>query len=98
MEPDSTFQDDGEIEQPSEDEYANQSRQSKRRRRDEDAEDGEPDTFVHNMHPRDPGHFFKLSAALKILMSLKLTDDDISTADRLLREYCLELVEVCVVS
>lgn len=88
------IQDDGEVEDPCDDEYVEQAHPSKRHRGDEDADEADADPAVHNMHPRDPGHFFKLSAALKILMSLKLTDMDIETADRLLREYCLELVEV----
>jgi hypothetical protein len=47
------------------------------------------------LHPRDPGNFLKLCAALKIFASRKITESQIEEADGLIREYCLELVEVC---
>lgn len=87
--------DDGEKEIPSEDEFDERAEASKRSRRDEDDDDDEPEPVYPNLHPRDPGNFFKLSAALKLLLGRKITDMDIDTADALLREYCVELMEVC---
>jgi hypothetical protein len=69
---DTLILDNGKINHPSDDEYAEQTHPSKRRCQDEDAEEVDPNPAVHNMHPCNPGHFFKLSPALKILMSLKL--------------------------
>lgn len=46
------------------------------------------------LHPDDPDNFVKLSTALRLLLSRELEEDDIETADELLREYCTELIEV----
>lgn len=81
----------------SDDEYADCHQPAKRRRvQDVDANDDEEedDPNLPNLHPRDPSNFFKLSAALRLLLSHKITDGDIDQADKLLREYCLELSEV----
>jgi hypothetical protein len=96
-EPDSApVLDDGEMEIPSEDEFDERAEASKRTCwHDEDNEDEEPEPVYPNLHPQDPSNFFKLSAALKLLLARKITDSDIDTADALLREYCTELMEVC---
>jgi hypothetical protein len=47
-----------------------------------------------SLHPDDPQNFLKLSNALIILMKKTLTTEDISTADKLLHEYCVELITV----
>jgi hypothetical protein len=53
----------------------------------------QPDKFL--LHPSDPSNFLKLCAAIRILLRRRLTDPDIDHADRLLREYCTELISVC---
>ena len=47
------------------------------------------------LHPDDPRNFLKLCSALRILIQRHLTDSNIKEADRLLREYCTELIPVC---
>ena len=46
------------------------------------------------LNPDDPCNFLKLCSALRILIRQHLTDLDIDQADRLLREYCTELILV----
>lgn len=46
------------------------------------------------LHPDDIENFMKLSKALQLLLSGRITDEQIKEADTLLREYCAELVEV----
>ena len=62
---------------------------------DEDAIDaGVPqDKFL--LHRSDPNNFLKLCAAIRILLRRRLTDPEIDHADRLIREYCTELISVC---
>jgi hypothetical protein len=59
----------------------------------EDIEDDE-DT-PSGLHPDDPGNFLKLCQALRLLISRRITDQQINQADELLRSYCLELIKVC---
>lgn len=93
--------DDGEIEEDSENEYSRASGPRKRRRQgnpddgDEDEDEREDERALPNLTHKDPANFFKLSAALKIILAHRLNDADIDAADTLLREYCLELMEVC---
>jgi hypothetical protein len=47
-----------------------------------------------NLHPDDPANFSKLIMAIKLLLSTPVTDAQLAEGDRLLREYCWELVEV----
>jgi hypothetical protein len=47
-----------------------------------------------NLHPDDPTNFAKLIMAIKLLLSNPVTDEQLDEGDRLLREYCWELVEV----
>lgn len=47
------------------------------------------------LHPRDLDNVEKLCAALKIFLSKTLSKAQVEDADRLLREYCTELLEVC---
>ena len=71
---------------------------SKRRRKvkNTNAEDEAQDAATpSHLHPRDPGNFLKLGTALKIFASCKITESQIEEADSLIREYCLELIEVC---
>ena len=49
------------------------------------------------LHPDDPANFLKLCMALRILVKHTLLDHDISEADRLLREYCTELIQVSTI-
>lgn len=54
-------------------------------------------TTPSNLHPNDPGNFLKLCAALKILVSRRLiTEEGLNEADELIRQYGLELIEVCL--
>jgi len=46
------------------------------------------------LNPKDPANFLKLVSALNILLSDTLTDKEIDTADDLVREYNIELIEV----
>jgi hypothetical protein len=46
------------------------------------------------LHPNDPSNFLKLCAAICILLRRQFTDFEIDDADRLLREYCTELISV----
>jgi hypothetical protein len=47
-----------------------------------------------SLHPDDPKNFLKLCCALRIFVRRRPTDADIDRADRLLREYCMELITV----
>jgi hypothetical protein len=47
-----------------------------------------------NLHPDDPHNLLKLSAALKTLIGREILEADLVEADKLLREYTSELVDV----
>lgn len=47
-----------------------------------------------SLHADDPRNFLKLCSALRILIRRCITESDIDQADRLLREYCTELISV----
>ena len=47
------------------------------------------------LHPSNPTNFLKLCTAIRILLHHQLTDANIDYADRLIREYCTELILVC---
>lgn len=51
-------------------------------------------TLPSLLHPQDVSNFLKLSTALRILLSGSITEDQLVEADRLIREYCTELLEV----
>jgi hypothetical protein len=46
------------------------------------------------LHVDDPNNFLKLCAAIRILLRHQLTDANIDRAERLIREYCTELISV----
>jgi hypothetical protein len=46
------------------------------------------------MHADDPLNFLKLSASLRLLMKHRISDNDISQANQLIREYGTELITV----
>ncbi len=48
-----------------------------------------------NLHERDVSNFLKLAEALTLYLSEELTEADVEMADKLLRQYCTELLEVC---
>ena len=52
------------------------------------------DNLKPALHPDDPANFLKLCMALCILIKHMLLDCNIVGADRLLREYCTELIRV----
>ena len=47
------------------------------------------------LHPNDPKNFLKLCTAIRILLHRRFTDSNINHVDRLIREYCAELIPVC---
>ncbi|OSD01435.1 hypothetical protein PYCCODRAFT_1425928 [Trametes coccinea BRFM310] len=47
------------------------------------------------LHERDLQTFLKLCTALRLFLSDSITEAQLQQADKLLREYCVELVEVC---
>ena len=49
-----------------------------------------------SLHPDDPKNFLKLCSAIRLLIRRRLIDHDIDRADALLRDYCAELIPVCV--
>jgi hypothetical protein len=74
-----------------------QQRRRKRQKQNTEADDELRDnSSAPNLHPDDPGNFLKLCTAVKILVSRTISETDLSLADKLLREYCSELVEVSI--
>ncbi|KAF7377085.1 hypothetical protein MSAN_00127100 [Mycena sanguinolenta] len=65
------------------------------RNNDEDSDDEELEErearAPPNLHPDDPPNFFKLSAAVKLLLAHPITDSQIDEAEKLLRSYLPEL-------
>ncbi|THU96176.1 hypothetical protein K435DRAFT_819510 [Dendrothele bispora CBS 962.96] len=59
----------------------------------DDDDDGESRT-APKLHPEDPANFFKLSSALKLLLSRKLYSSDILEFERLIRDYNCELIRL----
>lgn len=47
-----------------------------------------------SLHPDDPANFLKLCAALRILVQHHINDQQIDTAEQLIREYGAELIKV----
>ncbi|KAI0027268.1 hypothetical protein K488DRAFT_74674, partial [Vararia minispora EC-137] len=60
---------------------------------DKDNEEGDTNRGPR-LHPDDPGNFFKLSAALNLLLALTIDDASIDEAAALLRDYCIELIHL----
>ncbi|KAL7278657.1 hypothetical protein ACG7TL_007658 [Trametes sanguinea] len=58
---------------------------------EDDEEDGPHDTYLHE---RDLATFLKLCRALRIFLSDSISDEQLTLADQLIREYCQELVEL----
>ena len=61
---------------------------------DEDVLDPDLALDKFSLHLDDPKNFLKLCCVLHILVRHCPTDADIDRADRLLREYCTELITV----
>ncbi|KAJ7799473.1 hypothetical protein B0H14DRAFT_3787754 [Mycena olivaceomarginata] len=82
------------------DEYGINPTQSRRRKRPRkpqstEAEDEARDSNTPvNPHPDDPANFLKLCTAIKSYVRESITEDELVLADKLYREYCLELVEL----
>ncbi|THU88212.1 hypothetical protein K435DRAFT_680238 [Dendrothele bispora CBS 962.96] len=53
-----------------------------------------PDSPVSNLHPNDPANFLKLATALVLFTARSLNDEEVERADILIREYCVELIEL----
>lgn len=47
-----------------------------------------------NLHPDDPANFYKLSQALRLILSRTIKRSEINEADQLLRAYCGGLLKV----
>ncbi|KAI5988503.1 hypothetical protein EDC04DRAFT_2614528 [Pisolithus marmoratus] len=46
------------------------------------------------LHPNDLSNFLKLCATIHLLIKNTITDQEVSSADTLLREYCTELIQL----
>lgn len=68
----------------------------KRKRQEAPEDDAEVEDLPSTLHPDDPANFLKLCEAIRVLLSPTLTDADINKSDGLLREYCTELITVCM--
>lgn len=92
--------DAGALEDDNDDDYGLNPTQQRRRKRKKttmtNTEEEEHDnTAPPNLHPDDPANFLKLCAALKILVSPRaITEEELTLADNLIREYGLELTTV----
>ena len=76
------------------DDHSDSAPQSSKRRRRNGANNDPTSTRPSNLHPDNPANFLKLCMALKLLVSRKITDDQIEQASQLLRSYCQEVVNV----
>jgi hypothetical protein len=103
IDPNDTALDAGAHDDSDDDSYGlNPTQQKKRKRQqqqDKEANSVEEDeardnATPSNLHPDDPKNFLKLSSALKVLVAREITEVDLTESDRLIREYCQELVEV----
>lgn len=67
---------------------------------DDDAWVDEPEeddsAIPSSLHPADLRNFLKLCAALRIFLSEKISEAQLIEGDRLIREYCQELLVVCL--
>ncbi|KAI0633856.1 hypothetical protein C8Q77DRAFT_1157997 [Trametes polyzona] len=59
-----------------------------------DEADGEDSSQRSNLHIRDLCTFLKLCTALRLFLSDVITEEQLSRADTLIREYCQEIVEL----
>lgn len=75
---------------------AGSSKRKRKSKASENVSDDEDDDLPSCLHPDDPENFLKLCRALRILVSRRVTDEEIDEADKLMREYCTELIEVSV--
>ncbi|KAK0432003.1 hypothetical protein EV421DRAFT_1911298 [Armillaria borealis] len=85
--------DAGEIEGASKDEYDEEIPPKHLRTGDPNSEN-DADPALPNIHPNDPANFFKLSAALQLILAQKTCNQDIEEADVLLQQYDLELISL----
>ncbi|PIL33759.1 hypothetical protein GSI_04384 [Ganoderma sinense ZZ0214-1] len=60
----------------------------------EDDDDNASTMSTNGLHPRDLDVFLKLCSALTQFLANELTTQNVEDADRLLREYCIELLEI----
>ncbi|KAJ7277643.1 hypothetical protein C8J57DRAFT_173563 [Mycena rebaudengoi] len=88
--------DDGAVSSDDDDDYrTTQQRRRKRPKQDTNTQaddEARDNRSAPNLHPDDPGNFLKLCTAIKILVSRTITEEELVIADKLIREYCLELV------
>ncbi|KAI0764182.1 hypothetical protein BD413DRAFT_494895 [Trametes elegans] len=63
---------------------------------DNDWEDEEEEETSRpsELHPRDLENFLKLCAALRLYLSDCINEEQLLTADKLIRAYCIELIEL----
>ncbi|KAI0628591.1 hypothetical protein C8Q77DRAFT_1162009 [Trametes polyzona] len=60
----------------------------------DDPDDNDDSSSPTNLHSADLSNFLKLCAALRLFLSDKISNTQLSEADKLIREYCIELVEL----
>ncbi|KAI0634504.1 hypothetical protein C8Q77DRAFT_1073071 [Trametes polyzona] len=61
---------------------------------DEEEDDEDDSMQASALHPRDLTNFMKLCSAVKLFLADSINDVQLKEADKLIREYCLELVEL----
>ncbi|KAL1936999.1 hypothetical protein VTO73DRAFT_2039 [Trametes versicolor] len=57
-------------------------------------EDDNDSTRGSQLHPRDLSNFLKLCAAVRLFLADRLNESQLDEADKLVREYCTELIEL----
>ena len=65
---------------------------------DDDIPNTDPSEDKFSLHSDDPKNFLKLCSALRILVYRRLSNNGIEQADRLLHEYCSEIIPVSPIS
>ena len=61
---------------------------------EDDEDELDPGMRTCQLHPRDLNNFLKLCRALRLFISDAMSEEQITSADALIREYCTELLEV----
>ncbi|KAI0349431.1 hypothetical protein OH77DRAFT_1580440 [Trametes cingulata] len=59
-----------------------------------DADDEDDTPLSCQLHPRDLSNFLKLCKALQLLLNDHINETQLVQADALIREYCIELIEL----
>lgn len=95
VDPDNFYDEAGALDASDDETFGSKPRKRKKKKIISDAEqEAHDNSTTSNLSAEDPKNFLKLCLALQILTARRITEDDLQRADRLLREYCQELVEV----